>query len=82
MISKLIVFLFWPWVNATVCSAYNEFQLSREFNYMCANDLKKANQHFHNDAIERYMKLAIIKHWKRILFLPWTIVCSNERHIR
>lgn len=83
MMPKLIVSLFWPWVNATVCAAYNEFQFSQKYNwYISQGDLFGANQYFHDVAIEHYMETAFIKHWKRILFCPWTIICSNERHYR
>lgn len=83
MLTKGIIFLFWPWVDATVKAAYNEYQLSEQFNYFLnSHSLKRANQYFHEVVIEEYMNIAFRKHWMQILICPWTVICSNERHFR
>lgn len=79
---QLIFNLFWPWIDAAVKSAYNEFQQTSKYNYLIRNvSMEYANSYFHEN-IEDYMLQSFEKNWIRIVFCPWTIVCSNERFER
>lgn len=77
MVIRLVVLLFFPWIDATIRAAYNEYLEANPniYNYFNEHEVVSKFLKHHADA---YMKKAFKKHWHRIIFRPWTIVTFPE----
>lgn len=76
ILAKIVVFLFFPWVDALMRASYNEYMMDRLGNeHLASNASVRQFLQYHSPY---YMQLSLKKHWWRIVFMPWTIVTSQE----
>lgn len=79
MAAKILTFMFYPWVDACLKAAYNEY-LDKHGSKKLERNLTEEYiiKHFIRYHIDDYMKIAWNKHCVRIIFAPWTITTSPE----
>jgi hypothetical protein len=75
--AKMITFLLYPWVDACLKMAYTEYLDAGGFNNFRFTE-EDVVRHFMKHRVDDYMKIALKKHWARIIFMPWTIISSPE----
>ncbi len=77
-IEKILLVLFFPWIDACVKAAYNEYMLTDEYDFWTNQGGNKATNKFFTQYSSRFMKTAFKKHWTKILFMPWAFETSPE----
>ncbi len=69
---RFIMILFYPWLVAWTCSAYNQYTLSEEYvRRLHRGGARYAFQMYTSYNIVDYWIMAIKKNWMRIIFTPW-----------
>lgn len=77
MAGKIVNLLLYPWVDACLRAAYNEFLDERDF--LTANKTdKEIVRVFMMYYLDEYMNKAFNKHKARIVFAPWSITTQPE----
>jgi hypothetical protein len=74
--------LFPFWCDAWLTSAYEEYRASAEYERYVSWDMDLAmiNYHFVLKR-ESWMNMALTKHWRRIIFRPWSFVRQKDMFV-